>query len=160
KSALRESARIRLRDRWDSPFPGIARGFAVPLVASGEFYGVLDVGYTMSTDMTADAAASDEPLILPIANHLSVALRNERLHRDSTLLRDYLGKLIEHANALFLGVDRHWRITVCNQALCRLTGYQREEVIGRDLRDLLLGTELPGLTRLFRQALAGGAADS
>lgn len=156
KSALRESARIRLRDRWDSPFPGIAHGFAVPLVASGEFYGVLDVGYAMGSD----AADSDEPLILPIANHLSVALRNERLHRDAALLRDYLGKLIEHANALILGVDRGWRITVCNQALCRLTGYQREEVIGRDLRDLLLGTEVPGLTRLFRQALAGGAADS
>ena len=156
KSALVESARIRLSNRWDSPFPGIAAGFAVPLVASGEFYGVLDVGY----DLGSDASETDEPLIVPIANHLSVALRNERLHRDSTLLRDYLAKLIEHANALILGVDRHWRITVYNHALCRLTGYRQGEVVGRDMRDLLLGDELPGLTKLFRQALSGGAADS
>ncbi len=134
KRALAQSARIRLSDRWDSPFPGVAAGFAVPLVASGELYGVLDVGYPLG----GDNSSVDEHLILPIANHLSVALRNERLHRETTLLRDYQSKLIEHANALILGVDRHWRITLCNQALCRLTGYAQSELMGRDLRDWLL----------------------
>src|SRR6185503_19620183 len=73
KSALAESARVRLSDRWDSPFPGVAAGFAVPLVASGELYGLLDVGYLLGTDSTE----GDEAAMLPIANHLSVALRNE-----------------------------------------------------------------------------------
>jgi two-component system, NtrC family, sensor kinase len=151
KSAVAQSARIRVGDRWDSPFVGVAAGFAVPLVASGELYGVLDVGYPLG----ADLSAGDEPLVLPIANHLSVALRNQRLHRDTSLLRDYQAKLIEHANALILGVDRRWRITVCNQALCLLLGYDRAEIIGRDLRDWLPGEERPRLTKLFRQALAG-----
>ncbi|MCG8421365.1 MAG: ATP-binding protein [Proteobacteria bacterium] len=151
KSAVMKSARIRLSDRWDSPFPGIAAGFAVPLVASGEFYGVLDVGYPLGYDLSE----VDAVLILPIANHLSVALRNERLHRDTTVLRDYQAKLIEHANALILGVDRHWRVTVCNQALCRLTAYERHEVVGRDVRDWLSGEEASRLTRLFNQALLG-----
>ncbi|HWM88385.1 MAG TPA: GAF domain-containing protein, partial [Kofleriaceae bacterium] len=102
KRALAQSARVRMSDRWDSPFPGLAAGFAVPLVASGELYGVLDVGYALG----GNHSVADEPLILPIANHLSVALRNERLHRETTLLRDYQSKLIEHANALILGVDR------------------------------------------------------
>ena len=154
KSAVASSARIKLRDTWDSPFPGVAAGFGVPLVASGEFYGQLDVGYPLGLDR----AELDEPLMLPIANHLSVALRNERLHRDTTVLRDYQAKLIEHANALILGVDLHWRIMVCNQALCKLTGFERDEVIGNDLRDWLPVSERPRLQKLFLQALTGGTS--
>ena len=156
KSALAKSARVRLADPWDSPFPGLAHGFTVPLVASGELYGVLDVGYPLGSD----SSDQDEELILPLANHLSVALRNERLHRETTLLRDYQSKLIEHANALILGVDRHWRITVCNRALSALTGHSKEELIGRDVRDWVPASERPRLTRLLSQAMTGGGADA
>ncbi|HWM84599.1 MAG TPA: ATP-binding protein, partial [Kofleriaceae bacterium] len=102
---------------------------------------------------------ADEPLILPIANHLSVALRNERLHRETTLLRDYQSKLIEHANALILGVDRHWRITLCNGALCRLTGYPQGELMGRDLRDWLPPEERGRLSHIVLRALTGGSGE-
>jgi len=155
KRALAQSARIRLSDRWDPPFPGVAAGFAVPLVASGEFYGVLDMAYPLGTD----SSAADEPLVLPIANHLSVALRNERLHRETTLLRDYQSKLIEHANALILGVDRHWRITLCNQALCKLTGYSPSELMGRDLRDWLPPEERGRFSHIVLRALTGGSGE-
>jgi PAS domain S-box-containing protein len=158
KRALAESARLKVGGRWDSPFPGTAAGFAVPLVASGELYGVLDVGYPLGQD----SGPQDEALIIPIANQFSVALRNQRLHRETAVLRDYQTKLIEHANALILGVDRHWRITVCNQALCRLTGFQRDEVVGRDLRDWLAEgkQQRSRFTKLFLQALSGGKSDA
>ena len=42
KTAVAASARLRLDSRWDSPFSHVAAGFTVPLVASGELYGVLD----------------------------------------------------------------------------------------------------------------------
>ena len=42
--------------RWDSPFTGIATGFAVPLAAAGELYGVLDVGYAPGPGVDAAAA--------------------------------------------------------------------------------------------------------
>jgi two-component system NtrC family sensor kinase len=153
-----ERARVRLDGAWDSPFPGIGAGFAVPLVASGECYGVLDVGYPGGP--VSACGDIDEPLLLPIANQLSVALRNQRLHRDAAVLRDYQAKLIEHANALIVGMDKRWRITVWNQALCGLTGYSQETVLGRDVREILLGKELPALARQLRFALAGGHADS
>ena len=152
KSAVLNSARVHLSERWYSPFIGAAHGFVVPLVASRELYGVLDVGYPQGYDRSE----SDEPLILPIANHLSVALRNERLHRDTTVLRDYQAKLIEHADALILGVDRHWRVVVCNQALCRLMGAERNEVVGCDVRDWLSGEDARRLTAMFARVLADG----
>lgn len=156
KPAVLSSARVRVSDRWDSPFGGLAIGFSVPLVASGELYGVVDVGYPLG----ADNSAEDEGLVLPFANHLSVALRNERLHRETMVLRDYNATLIEHANALILGVDRQWRITVCNQALSKLTGFPRDEVLGSDLRDFLPVEDRPRLSRLILEALAGRRTDA
>jgi PAS domain S-box-containing protein len=156
KTAVAESARLRIADRWDSPFRGLARGFAVPLVASGEIYGVLDVGYALGDDL----AARDEPLILPMANHLSVLLRNERLHRETSVLRDYQATLIEHANALIVGVDSRWRITVCNQAMCRLLGADRSDLLGADMRAWLPSAERSRLTSLFLAVLSGGETDT
>jgi len=156
KAAVASSARIRIRDRWDSPFHGVATGFTVPLVASGEMYGTLDVGYPLGADMTE----SDEPLVLPIANHLSIVLRNERLHRETMTLRDYNATLIEHANALILGIDRNWRVTVCNQAVCRLVGFSRSELLGTDLRDWLPREDRGRLTKVFLGALSGRLNDT
>ncbi|HEX7703669.1 MAG TPA: hypothetical protein VF403_23170, partial [Kofleriaceae bacterium] len=44
KGAVAASARLIVRERWDSPFTGIATGFAIALAAGGELYGVLDCG--------------------------------------------------------------------------------------------------------------------
>jgi two-component system, NtrC family, sensor kinase len=156
KSAVAASARVKIDARWDSPFRHVAAGFAVPLVASGELYGVLDVGYPLGSDATH----VDEPLVLPIANQLAVALRNLRLHGDTMALRDYQARLIEHANALIVGIDKGWRITVCNRALLELMGYPRDEILGADLRDILPADQRARLTRVFAAALRGAHHDA
>src|SRR5690606_22460735 len=115
-----------------------------------------DVGYPFGLD----AAAIDEPLILPLANQLSVALRNERLHHVTLELRDYRSQLIEHANALIVSVDPGWRITVCNRALGRLTGHDPAGLVGRDVRDWLPPEERARLTGVFRSAFAGTTIDA
>src|SRR5262249_1462853 len=127
-----------------------------PLVASGELYGVLDLGYPLGSDATH----VDEPLVLPIANQLAVALRNLRLHGDMMALRDYQARLIEHANALIVGIDRAWRITVCNKALLDLTGFGKDELLGADLRDVLPPDQRTRLTRVFATALRGSHLDA
>ena len=156
KTAVAASARLRLDNRWDSPFTGVAAGFVVPLVASGELYGVLDVGYALGHDLSA----ADELLVLPVANQLALALRNQRLWRDAQGLRDFQTRLIEHANALIIGVDRSWRVTVCNRALLELTGYRRDEVVGVDLRDLLPEDQRMRLTPVFAAAMRGHTQDA
>jgi two-component system NtrC family sensor kinase len=155
KTAVAASARLRLDSRWDSPFSHVAAGFAVPLVASGELYGVLDVGYALGQDQST----ADEPLVLPMANQLALALRNQRLWRDAQGLRDFQTRLIEHANALIIGVDRSWRVTVCNRALLELTGFRRDEVVGQDLRDLLPDDQRAKLTPVFA-AMRGHTQDA
>jgi PAS domain S-box-containing protein len=152
-SSVIRSGQVRLVDVPPPIFEETERGFSVPLVANGELYGVLDVAYPPGSDLSAE----DEPLLLPIANHLSVAVRNVRLHGEAALLRDYLGKLIEHADALILGVDRDWRVTVFNQALARLTGFDAPEVIGTDVRDWLPPQEKVNILSIISRALTGRA---
>jgi two-component system NtrC family sensor kinase len=154
--AVAASARLRFAPRWDTPFPHIAVGFAVPVVAAGELYGLVDVGYPLGQALLAD----DEPLVIPLVNQLGLALRNRRLSRDAQGLRDFQSRLIDHANALIVGIDASWRITVCNRALLALIGYSRDEVVGRDLRDLLPSDERSRVTAVLAAALAGHSLDS
>ena len=151
KSAVAASARLSVRDRWDSPFTGMATGFAIPLAAGGELYGVLDVGYPPA----ADERATDEPIVAPMAGQLAAALRTMRLADDALGLRDYQARLLESANALILGIDRSWRITVCNRALLDLTGFDRDAVLGRDVRDFITSDQRQFLTGAFAAALHG-----
>ncbi|HWO20898.1 MAG TPA: ATP-binding protein [Kofleriaceae bacterium] len=151
KGAVAASARLAVRDRWDSPFLGMATGFAVPLAAAGELYGLLDIGYAPGLD----GRAGDESIVQSVAGHLAVALRTLRLDDDALGLRDYQARLLESANALILGVDRGWRITVCNRALLELLGASRDEVVGRDVRDFISTEQRHQLTSAFAAALAG-----
>ena len=151
KTAVAASARLIARERWDSPFTGIATGFAVALAAGGELYGVLDIGYPPGQD----SKAVDEPAVTPIASGLSIALRTIRLQEDAIGLRDYQARLLDSANALILGIDRGWRITVCNRALLDLTGVTRDDVLGRDVRDFMSTDQKSQLTSAFSAALAG-----
>jgi PAS domain S-box-containing protein len=137
----------------DAPGPVVAgteRGFTIPLVAGGELYGALDVAYVYGGDGEADERA-----LIPIANQLSVALRNGRLHQETAFLRDYLGKIIDHAGALLLGVDPDWRVTVFNRKLAELTGWMPAEIVGTDVRRWLPAQAATRLVRLVLEARAG-----
>jgi PAS domain S-box-containing protein len=103
-----------------------------------------------------DVPDEDEASVIPLANFFAVALRNERLHRETTLLRDYQARLIEYANALILGVDRHFRIAVANRALCSLLGFSHGELIGKDIRDWLPAEQRQRLAELVRAGLGDG----
>jgi len=131
---------------------GSLAGFSVPLVAGGDIYGVLDVGYPEGVRATLE---EDERDLLPIANQLSVALRNAWLHGEAELLRDYLAKLVDHADALIVGVDQQFRVTVFNQALAQLVGWPAQLVVGRDVRDWLPEQERTRFSAIVQDRLAG-----
>ena len=154
-----ESGRVRLCDAPQPVVLGAHAGFTIPLVADGELQGALDVAYgAPGSDTDAACADADERALIPLANQLSVALRNRRLHRESSFLRDYLSKLVDHAGALILGIDPQFRVTVFNKALADLTSYTSAEVVGTDLRRWVTKADVQRLTRTALTALAGGEA--
>ena len=131
-----------------------ATGFDVAIEHARRLIGVLAVEYPPGLSVSED----DPPRIVPIALQLSASLRNARLVRESLYLRDYLTKLLEHANAPILVIGKKREIRVVNRALLALTGFKREELIGRDFTSMLDDEERSRLLPVFIAALRGHSA--
>lgn len=131
-----------------------AEGFDVAIGSGRDLTGVLGIEYP--TGMRS--IQSDHTRIVHIALQLSASLRNARLLRESLYLRDYLTKLLEHANAPILVIGRKREIRVVNRALVSLTGFRRDELIGRDFASLLDEEERSRLLPVLIAALRGQSA--
>src|SRR5215208_2646349 len=54
---------------------------------------------------------------------------------------------------VLIGVDG--RVRFVNQAVREILGYEPDELIGRDFRDFVVRTELPGIEAVFEQVIGG-----
>ena len=146
----RVQGRVRIVDKYVPIFHGSHSGFSVPLVAARGLYGLLNVEYPSRPEL----ASSDEPLAIPLANQLSVALRGVSLLHEARHYRDYLRQLLEVANVFIVIVDRDGKVAVVNHALQAYLG--RNIAIGSDLA-AIEPSEIPqpSLLGLLRRAQAG-----
>jgi PAS domain S-box-containing protein len=146
------SRRLRVVDGYVPLFRGSRGGFSVPLVASGEVFGMLNVEYPADEDLSA----LDEPVVIPLANQLSVALRNQNLLGETRYYRDYLRQVIDVANALIMVIDREEKVAVMNAAMQRYLGWG-PEVLGQPIGTVrgLAPAQEPRLTTLLLDGLAG-----
>jgi two-component system NtrC family sensor kinase len=147
--SVTQSSRVRVVDGYERVFRDSAGGFSVPLVASGEMFGLLNVEYPPPFDLCED----DEPVTIPLANQLSVALRNLNLLGEARYYRDYLRKMIDVANAFIIVVDRDARIAVMNRAMQRYLGFE-PSIIGTPLEEIRKRSIAPE-PRLSTLLLAG-----
>jgi PAS domain S-box-containing protein len=139
----------------DEPiFEGCRRAIAVPLAASGELYGVLNLEYG---EGAPGAPETDEPLLLQVANQAALAVRNLRSLREVTYLKGFLEDLLENANALIAVVNRERKVIVFNRALSSLVGRPREEALGGELAALVPERERRSLRALLDRTFAGEA---
>jgi len=145
---------LEITPRYVPLFHQDAEGFDVAIGNGRRVIGVLAVEYVPGQALGEE----DPPRIVPVALQLSAALRNARLLRESMYLRDYLTKLLEHANAPILVIGRKREIRVVNRALLTLTGFRRDELIGRDFASLLDDEERSRLLPVLIAALRGQSA--
>jgi signal transduction histidine kinase len=131
QEGISSSGRVQLGDANVTVFAGTERGFSVPLVASGELFGVLNVEYPHGVDL----AEADEPFVIPLANQLSVALRNLALLGEARYYRDFLRQMIDVANALITVIDREGRIVLINTAIQKYLGLQ-QDILGTHIDDI------------------------
>ncbi|HET9596361.1 MAG TPA: ATP-binding protein, partial [Anaeromyxobacteraceae bacterium] len=140
----------------DEPvFHGAHRAAAVPLAVSGALFGVMNLDYE---EGAPGDPATDEPLLLQVANQVAIAVKNLRSLEEVTYLKGFLEDLIENANALIAVVNREREVLVFNRALTRLTGRPREAVLGEELAALVPPAERAALEALLERAFAGEAA--
>jgi PAS domain S-box-containing protein len=133
-------------------FVSTVRSICAPLVASGQLFGVLNVEYPEG--MTADLV-TDDRLLVQLANQVAVGIRNAKLIDELTFVRKYLEELLEHANALILVANRDRKILVFNQALSKLTGLSRDQVLGQDVLSLVPEDDRLRAMRVVSASLRG-----
>ncbi|BDG03463.1 two-component system sensor histidine kinase NtrB [Anaeromyxobacter oryzae] len=141
----------------DEPlFEGCQRALVEPLAVSGELFGLVGLEYAVGEP---GDRASDAPLLLQVATHAALGVRNLRSVEETTRLKTELEHLVEHANALILAVDRDRRVTIWNAALGRLTEWRRTDMLGRDALLALDPDDRARARDAIDRALAGETVD-
>jgi two-component system NtrC family sensor kinase len=138
-------------------FNGCALGVSAPLVASGQLFGAINMEYPEGLE--ADVP-HDERVLLQLANQVAVAVRNAKLIDELTFVRKYLEELLEKANALILVANRDKQVVVFNQALTALTGFSKEEVLGKDLLAFIPESEHLRVSPVLATAMRGESVNS
>jgi PAS domain S-box-containing protein len=126
-------------------------GLDVPLSIGNEVIGVL----AAELDRGAELPPRLEDALLVTANQASQSLESSRLRREALHLRDYLEKLLEHANIPVLVVGRDRSIRVVSHAFERITGLQRDQLSARDVLQLAGQSERARVLSAFVSAIRG-----
>ncbi|MGC3999809.1 MAG: PAS domain-containing protein [Anaeromyxobacter sp.] len=147
---------IVLSDLDEPLFEGCNRAAAIPLAASGQLFGVVNLEYPAGAPGDPHA---DAQLLKQLANHAALGVRNLRSIEELTFLKTYLEDLIQHANALILAVNRRGEVMVWNGELASLTGVDRVEALGRPLIDRVAPEDRETLQAALEATLAGDALD-
>lgn len=84
------------------------------------------------------AFSSDEARVLQaFADQAAIAVSNARLYQSVLREKQRLGAMIEQSADGVMIIDPRWRITTFNRAMEELTGWPREEAIGRPCAEVL-----------------------
>jgi len=144
-------------DAYAPVFVNGVQGFDVALSDRKRFYGMINVEYP---DADGAPHEADRRIAVPLAHQMCAALRNTRLIAETVFLKEYLEKLLDNANAPVLVADRTGKITVVNKAAERLTGYDRESIIGAELTSLVIDADRARLLPLVLSAMRGEPASA
>ncbi len=149
------SDKVAVSEKYHRIFEDTDTGLGVPLASGRQLLGMINLEGSFDQFSNPEA---DERIVISLANHLSVALRNTRLLREARYLRGYLEKLIDNANALIMVMNDRGRISVFNRAFQALSGFSREEVIGEPFTQLLAEEDHSSINHMISLALQGRAA--
>ena len=134
---------------------GYESALALPLVVEGHAIGALTV---YATVVNAFGAIEVE-LLQHLADDISFKLEvigREETRRAAESERDLLAAVVEQASESVVMTDREGRIVYVNPAFTRITGYERQEVLGRR-SEFLRGDSQPAETAIsIRDALLQG----
>jgi PAS domain S-box-containing protein len=126
ETALREIAsRTRLILRHVSALPLLYRQAQVGVIYV--FRAAVNVGFT----------EADRQLLAAFADQAAIAVSNARLYQSAIRERQQFAATIEQSADGVMILDARWRITTFNRAMEDLTGWAREEALGRPCAEVL-----------------------
>ncbi len=107
----------------------------IPIFISSHWYGFIGFDDTRSKrTWNEDDIRLLRTAAEIIGSFLEILTSNRKLKQE----RDFTRSILETANSLIVCLDEHARIVVFNRELEQLTGYSREEVLGKRWPELFL----------------------
>jgi len=128
-----------------------ADGLDAPLTRGGQVIGVA----IAELDRRKELPARLEEALVVAAAQAGSAIETGRLRREALHLRDYLEKLLEHANIPVLVVGRDRSIRVVSTAFETITGLDRNELLTKDVLQLANQSERVRILSAFVGVLRG-----
>jgi PAS domain S-box-containing protein len=127
----RAHAVLRIADQLHLP---LRQMVSLPLLLRGDPIGMIVVfRAAVNVAFTLD----DRALIEAFANQAAVAVQNARLYQAAVQEQQRLNAIIEQSADGVMILDWRWRITSFNRAMEHLTGWSREEAIGRPCAEVV-----------------------
>lgn len=107
---------------------------ALPLTFFGSEIGVI---YVFRAALNVAFTREEEDLLTAFADQAAIAVSNARLYQSVLREKQRLDAIIEQSADGVMILDGRWRITTFNRAMERLTGWARDEAIGRPCAEVL-----------------------
>jgi PAS domain S-box-containing protein len=107
---------------------------AAPLLIGNRLVGVIA---SVHSDPGRAFGPDDLRLLQHFAPHAAIAIENARLYTETQHQKQFFEDLVRTNPVAIVTLDLDFQITSCNPAFERLFGYGREEVLGRNLDELL-----------------------
>jgi len=130
----------RIRNLGSLGSHGVASGMSVVIHGMGSPYGVLGVHSTTVRQFTSD----DVHTLQSVANVLSDSVERFLAVRALESLSERNAAILDSVALGIFGVDKAGLITFANPAVERLTGFSREELVGKNAHRLLHHTRMDG----------------
>lgn len=153
-------ARIILRDedfKTDN-FRETAWKQAVDIVVHDEHIGTLEVCYLEERPESDEGPflKEERSLIGAIAKQLAGIIDHKEAEAEVTRVADDLRQIIENANAPIFGIDKKGLINEWNKKTVEITGFDKDEVMGKDLvKELINQDHRESVKKVLAMALKG-----
>jgi PAS domain S-box-containing protein len=93
--------------------------------------------YVFRAALNVAFSSDDEQVLQAFADQAAIAVSNARLYQSILREKQHLDAIIEQSADGVMILDSRWRITTFNRAMEQLTGWPREEAIGRPCAEVL-----------------------
>lgn len=125
---------VALRDVASDTGLPLRQMIALPLVLRDTPVGVI---YVFRAALNVAFSADDRQVLQDFADQAAIAVSNARLYQSVLRDKQRLDAIIEQSADGVMIIDSRWRITSFNKAMEQLTGWAREEAIGRPCAEVL-----------------------
>ena len=111
---------------------------AAPLLIGGKLVGAIAV---MDRDPERRFGDDDLRLVNMFASQAAIAIENARLYTGSRQQQQYFQELVDNSPVAIVTLDVDHDVVSCNPAFEKLFDYSEEEVVGKNLDDLITTEE-------------------